>query len=139
MRDSKGNRYRADFRWTSATEEDRARSSRENQVLSPAPNAKRESLRLSFCILRGGVVQNTPERLLPRSKICTNTASSEAMVSPSLRQQSFALAYGEKVKTWADGYCLLQPSAVQQSCRPHQTKRIHLHGYILFIFYVFLG
>ena len=33
----KGKRYRADFRWTSATVEDRARSSRENQVPSSAP------------------------------------------------------------------------------------------------------
>ena len=31
-RGSKGKRYRADFRWTSATAEDRARSSRENRA-----------------------------------------------------------------------------------------------------------
>ena len=31
-RDSKGKRYRANFRWTFATVEDRARSSRENRV-----------------------------------------------------------------------------------------------------------
>ena len=30
-KDSKGNRYRANFRWTFATEEDRARSSRETE------------------------------------------------------------------------------------------------------------
>ena len=35
--DLKGKRYRADFRWTSATVEDRARSSRENQIPSSAP------------------------------------------------------------------------------------------------------
>ena len=40
-RDSKGNRYRADFRWTSATEEDRARSSRENRIPPSAPINKR--------------------------------------------------------------------------------------------------
>ena len=37
LRNSKGNRYRADFRWTSATEEDRARSSRENRIPPSAP------------------------------------------------------------------------------------------------------
>ena len=35
--DSKGNRYRANFRWTFATEEDRARSSRENRIPSSPP------------------------------------------------------------------------------------------------------
>ena len=38
--DSKGNRYRANFRWTFATEEDRARSSRENRIPSSPPEAK---------------------------------------------------------------------------------------------------
>ena len=45
------------------------------------------------------------------------------MFSPSLQQQSFALACGEKVKTWADGLCFVKPSAVQLSCHPHQQKR----------------
>ena len=40
-RDSKGKRHRADFRWTSATVEDRARSSRENRVPPLRPSERR--------------------------------------------------------------------------------------------------
>ena len=42
--DLKGKRYRANFRWTFATAEDRARSSRENQVPSPAPRKRSSGL-----------------------------------------------------------------------------------------------
>ena len=44
LRGLKGNRCRADFRWTSATEEDRARSSRENRIPPSAP--RRKALRM---------------------------------------------------------------------------------------------
>jgi hypothetical protein len=46
---------------------------RNNQI--SAPNVKRESLQLSFCILRGDVVQNPPERPALHYKFCCGIAA----------------------------------------------------------------
>jgi hypothetical protein len=52
---SKGKRYRANFRWTFATAEDRARSPRENQIPSSAPSKTAESqglCRFALCMTK---------------------------------------------------------------------------------------
>ena len=48
--DSKGKRYRANFRWTFATAEDRARSSRENRVLDGPPSKEDIPFGMSFLL-----------------------------------------------------------------------------------------